>query len=87
MADNLPHDPFTLLTFTGLNKQIEMIYGCIFIFAVIFRNVLDRELFWFVVLLLVLIPSIIDWWSLGGHAFLVLYWIIAIFLSFFLRID
>lgn len=74
---------FTLLTFTGLNKQIEMIYGCIFIFAVIFRSILDRELFWFVVLLLVLIPSIIDWWSLGGHAFLVLYWIIAIFLSFF----
>ncbi|MDR6219975.1 hypothetical protein J2Y00_003586 [Deinococcus soli (ex Cha et al. 2016)] len=74
---------FTLLTFTGLNKQIEMIYGCVFIFAAIFRNVLDKELFWFVVLLLVLIPSIIDWWSLGGHAFLILYWILAIFLSFF----
>lgn len=74
---------FTLLTFTGLNKQIEMIYGCIFIFAAIFRSVLNRELFWFIVVLLVLIPSVIDWWSLGGHAFLLLYWIIAIFLSFF----
>lgn len=74
---------FTLLTFTGLNKQIEMIYGCIFIFAAIFRGVLDKELFWFVILLLFLIPAVIDWWSLGGHAFLLLYWIIAIFLSFF----
>ncbi|UBV44567.1 hypothetical protein LAJ19_17480 (plasmid) [Deinococcus taeanensis] len=73
---------FMLARYSSFGEQMQANYGCLLAVAIIFRPVVREQTFWFLVLLATALPIVNNWWSQGGHAFLLLYWVGAIFLSF-----
>lgn len=76
---------FVLARYSSFGDQVQTIYACLLAVAILLRQVLHEQVFWFTVLLAAALPVANNWWVPGGHTFLLLYWICAVFLSFFAR--
>ncbi|MXV19996.1 hypothetical protein [Deinococcus xianganensis] len=76
---------FILVRYSSFGDQVQAAYACLLAVALLFRRVIDTQGFWFTVLLAVALPVANNWWAPGGHTFLLLYWICAVFLSFSAR--